>query len=163
MTSPDPVRAAIVAIFESIPDIGKVNSFERYADRDADLQAAYQASIGGTKQLRGWNVRRTSVRELSGPLGVSLEVAGWTITGYLAINDKLQSELVMDGLIEAARAAVRVNPTLNGTVTDTSDLSNGSEAKETGLQLTESDPVYFAGVLSHRVVLSLLTSRAIQY
>lgn len=155
-------RAAIAAKVAGVADVGRVHDYERYAKTEGDFRALYQADIGAAKSLRGWFLRRVSTKEISVALGVGMQVIAWRLTGYLAIDDAAASEKTFDGLIEALRAAFRSDPTLGGAVADLYDLTQGDSAPY-GLQVEESAPVLFAGVLCHRAVLALTTSSPVHF
>lgn len=156
-------RAAIAATISGVANTGQVHDYERYAKAEGEFRALYQADIGASKSLRGWFVRRVATREVSVAVGVGMEVIGWRITGYLAIDDAAASEKTFDDLIEALRAAFRTDPTLGGVVADLYDLTQSADSAPYGLQVEESGPVLFAGVLCHRAVLGLVTSSPIHF
>lgn len=153
------VRAAIVAKLAAVAGIGIVQDYERFAANEKAFRELYQSG----ERILGWHVRRVAVREVCAVIGVGMEVASWRITGLHALNDAAASEKLLDDLVEDARAAFRSDETLGGTVSDLSDLTAGDGAKEFGLQQRASEPVMFAGVLCHRVILALTTSRALRF
>lgn len=144
-------REAIRDLMLTVPEIGVVHAYERYASDMAKLKSLY----GWQDQLRGWFIRRASVKEVGIALPRHLEVTRWQIRGVLALGDAGATELVMDELIEGVRDVIRANPTLNGTVTKTGLLQANAER---GLQLEDFGPVLFAGVLCHGARLSLTTT-----
>lgn len=145
------IRAAIVAVLQTVPGIGRVQSYERYAKDMPGLKALY-ADNG---LLLGWHVRRIGLAEQGKIQPRSVEYTRWRIQGVMAIDDGAASELVFDDLVEAIRDAFRANDTLQGTVAQCS-LPDGSAA---GIQLDDAGPVMFAGVLCHGARLSLNTVR----
>lgn len=162
MNSAD-VRAAIAAKLQAVPDAGAVHAFERHAERGGELRDLYVVEIGGRKLLRGWYVRRASVREVSGTPGVATVVSGWRIVGFHGLEDGTASETAFDALIDAARAAFRADPTLGGAVADLCDLTASTESTPYGLQVEDFAPVLFGGALAHRAQLALVTSHLIRY
>ena len=144
----DQVRSAIVTTLSSIPGIGQVHAYERYAQNDAGMKLFYGNADG---QLRGWFVRRKTIKETR--QGGAKELVSWQIRGYMSLSDATQSEILFDDLIDSIRAAFRANRTLNGTVRviiyDEGD----------GLQVQDTGPVLFAGVLCHAATLVLSTER----
>jgi hypothetical protein len=155
------VRQAIVDVLQSVPHIGRVHAYERYADNQGDLSALYQwpepedltAEAG---QLRGWFVSRKAVAET--PQGGMPDEGRsvtevWLIGGYMALSDAGESELNFDWLLDRIRTAFRRNPTLNGTV---ATCWYGDPA---GIEVMDSGPVLFAGVLCHAAKLRLRTLR----
>ena len=146
MSTTDAIREAIATTLETVPDIGVVHRYERYANQAGPLAALY----GSGGQLRGWHIRRVAVSETRLDVAPSV-LTRWEIRGYLALADAAESELVFDRLIDAARAAFRADPTLGGVVATT------AAEDVIGLQLADSGPVLFAGVLCHKAVLTLNT------
>jgi len=141
------IRAAIVAKLNTVSGIGVVHDYERYASQAADFRTLYLT--GG--QILGWHVRRVSVSSKFIAYGEWEETNSWEIRGYAGLNDADASEIAMDNLVEAIRAAFRADDDLGGVV----DSCTTPDAA--GIQLTSSVPVMFAGVLCHGVLLSLRT------
>lgn len=150
MTTPG-ARAAIVAVLQSVPEIGRVHAWERYAARHDGLRALYVHTTPAGEQLRGWFVRRLANRRARNGAGRVRVTTTWQIRGLMAVQDETQSELVFDGLIDAVGAAVEVDLTLGGAVEST------LFEREVGAQLTASGPVMFAGVLCHMADITLTT------
>lgn len=145
------IRAAIVAALGSVPNVGLVHSYERFAQHEKAFRDLYQS--GG--QLLGWNVRRRATRESSDALGRWTVTHEWRISGFMALNDAAATELEFDDLIEAARDVFRADETLGGVVA-TTVIGDGPD-DPAGLQLLESGPVMFCGVLCHSARLALFT------
>lgn len=144
-------RAAIAAAVAAVPDIGRVHQYERYAADLSALRKHYSASIAGAEQLRGWFVRRVSTAETSPAVGRRATTHEWEIRGYMALADAAASEYEMDALIEALREVFRIDETLGGAVAST------VTDEAAGIQVVESGPVLFAGVLCHGARLQLFT------
>jgi len=140
------IRDAIVAKLASIEGIGKVNAYQRYADEMRDLEAMYVTD----GVLLGWFVSRGQIREWQEGQK-HMEATTWRITGFRAIVDAIQSELLFDALIDRMRLDFRDDITLGLTNLTT------IHKDQTGLQLDDSGPVMFAGVLCHCAKLSLVT------
>lgn len=148
------IRTAIVARLNTVPGIGRVHAYERYANQLGDLAALYAWDAGGgQKQLRGWFVRRVGIRESHPSESLFREDIAWQIRGYMALSDAAESELAFDGLIDAIRAAFRTDDTLGGAV-DTCWIN-----EEVGIQMEDAGPVLFANVLCHSARLILKTRR----
>ena len=146
------VRAAIVAVLQAIPDIGRVHDHQPFADRQADFQGFYQATLSdGSTQLRGWHVRRSAVRETSDGCATRVET-DWRIGGYVALSEAAGSELVFDDLVDAVRSAFRSEQDLGGLVGGL-ELAEG----QAGVQAEDLGPAIFAGVLCHEARLLLTT------
>lgn len=149
---PDPVRDAIVAKLEGIAGIGVVHGYERFDIKEDRLAALYTPA--GSSTVRGWHICRRSIRETSEALGSSTEDTLWEIVGYRQVFDDEASELLFDATVDAVRTAFRADEDLGGAV-DTTTLPEG----EMAMQLNESSPYLFSGVICHRVSLSLVTRR----
>lgn len=146
------VRAAIVALLNTVPGIGVVHAFERYADVHSKLRTLYVVPTdAGGEQLRGWYVRRLSRRVERDGMDGRRVFTTWLIRGVMALQDGTQSELEFDGLVDAIASAFDADATLGGAVMST--LQDG----EIGAQLTGAGPVMFAGVLCHAADLTLTT------
>lgn len=145
------VRSALADLIASVPDVGRVHAYQRFASREADMRALYVASVAGADQLRGWFVTRTATRERAFTVATTVQRVSWAIVGYMALADGDASELAFDGLVEAIRAAWRVNPTLSGLVAPV------ASDEEAGIQVDELATVLFCGVLCHQARLSLKT------
>lgn len=163
MTTLATIRAAIVAKFEALPNIGVVHPYERYAKSEGDFRAMYVTEINGQPLIRGWYVRRKSTREVSAMLGLSMRITHWLIVGYHGLDDVAESELAFDDLIEVACDAFRIDPTLGGIVADLCDLTAGDGDKPQGLQVDDFAQVLLAQKLCHRVQLTLTTSNPLQF
>lgn len=140
MTTLTDVRAYLKTTLESVSGIGVVHDYERYATRNKELADLYLA--GGV--LNGWHIRRLARFE-NEIRHKRFEIdTRWAIRGYYAIDDSAASEKTFDNILEAACEAFRADSTAGGEVTFTS-----IDANRSGLQIVDSGPVMFAGVLCH--------------
>ena len=135
------IRDAIAAKMETVANIGPVHKFERFAKGEKDFALMYKFN----GQIRGWNIRRIKRTSNSPALGITNVVNMWRISGFMSMHDADQSELAFDGLLEDLCAAFRADETLGGLIAGTV-LENPVVA---GLQIEDSGPVMFAGVLCH--------------
>lgn len=145
----DDIRNAIAGKIAAVPNIGKVYAYERFAKAEKDFRTLYAS--GGS--ILGWNVRRASKTETSSAPGRWWVTNKWVIKGFLSLDDAAESELVFDGLVEAIGDTFRDDVTLGGVV-DSTVLQNPNVA---GIQVEDSGPVMFAGVLCHSARLALHT------
>lgn len=152
------IRAAIIANLSTVPNIGKVHQYERFSTNAKAFRELYVEN----DKLLGWYVRRIATREISAGENINHVVMRWRITGLMAIDDATQSELTFDNLIEDSCDQFRANRTLGGSVIDSRDLSQAG-ASEIGLQLEDSGPVTFCGVLCHSAKLGLVTTSLMQF
>lgn len=142
------IRAAIVAKLAGIAEIGKVHAFERYLKENSKLRELY---VYGDR-IQGWNVRRISKAETSQVMPRTRVVNTWVIRGFMSLSDEAESELMFDALIESICDAFRDDLTLGGVVEDII-LEDGTA----GIQVKDSGPVMFCGVLCHAAKLELNT------
>lgn len=147
MSDLETIRSAIVTTLSGVSGIGQLHGYERYAKNKPDLVDYYVTD----NRLKGWHVRRVGTRETSKSLGRYVRVYRWQIRGFMALDDADQSELLFDALIEAICSAFRADDTLGGAV---DSCIIGEEA---GIQIQDSGPVMFAGVLCHSATLALNT------
>lgn len=141
------IRNAIAEKIKDVPGTGVVHLYERYAKTEKDFKLLY-APCGG--QLVGFHIRRLTRTEVK-TIERAIENT-WQIRGLMALDDAQASEIVFDGLIENLCEAFRHDPTLGGAVARPR-LDEGDGI----LQLTESAPVLFSGVLCHSARLNLTT------
>lgn len=153
MSTLDDIRAAIVAELNAITDIGIVHDYERYAAREGDFRTLYLYDLGaGGQQIRGWYVRRLSTVQTREVMGSHEDIHRWLIRGFMAIDDATASEKTFDTLIEAIRERFRANNNLGGLIASV----YSPDGK--GVELEESQPVLFGGVLCHSARFRLYTS-----
>ena len=145
-------RNALAALFAAVPSVGLVHAYEPYARLEKDFQAAYAwAPPGGVaKQLRGWHIRNTAIRERELGVGRTLNTFTWRVTGFMALDDGGATEMEFDEIVEDMRLAYRLNPTLGA-------VAQLSPADGAGIDKTDSKPVVFCGVLCHSATLQLTT------
>lgn len=143
------IRAKIVEMLRAIPDIGIVHERERYFSDLDKIRAAYTwqpTTAGSPKQVRGWFLRRVKMNpEHLGNFKYDIENT-WEITGYVGWNEELNSEIILDGLIEEIFQTFKKPMPLN---------LLGLTAF--GIELVDSSTVNFTGVVCHRATLQLVT------
>lgn len=149
------IRAAIKTIMLTVPDIGVVHEYERYTKDLTGVKALYV--YAPLNQLRGWFIRRASVKEFGRLHNRSVQACRWQIRGFMALEDSAASELQMEELIEALRDVFRVDDQLLGTVAQCSVPGTNGNSGECAIQVEDFGPVMFAGVLCHGVRLGLNT------
>lgn len=152
MTTLADIRAAIVAELQAIASIGIVHDYERYAKGEGEFRTLYLYDLGGgEKQIRGWYLRRVGTTQTREVMGSHEDVHQWQLRGFMAIDDASASEKAFDDLIEAIRERFRVNDSLSGLIASI----YSPEGK--GVEVAESQPVLFGGVLCHSVKLRFFT------
>ncbi len=155
----DEIRAKIAEMmFAAAPAIA-VHDYERYSKNMSDLAAMYKSADpldADAARLNGWHVRRITTTETEpASAGPKVITHAWEMRGFMALDDADASEKVFDNQIETIRAAFRDDETLGGLIS-TTVLDQGSDTVA-GVQVIESAPVLFAGVLSHSARLRLFT------
>lgn len=155
----DEIRAKIAEMmFAAAPAIA-VHDYERYSKNMSDLAAMYKSEDpldAAAARLNGWHVRRLTTAEISPSVaGPKVVTHAWEMRGFMAIDDADASEKVFDNQIETIRDVFRDDETLGGLVS-TTVVEQGSDTVA-GVQVVESVPVLFAGVLSHSAKLRLFT------
>lgn len=155
MTSVEGLRAAIKAKFLTVSGIGaNVYDYERFLKDQSKLATLYKTSAQGADRIYGWNIRRTRTVEQLVSTGRNFQDHYWRMRGYMSLDDGDATEKLFDVQIEAIRAAFRADPTIGG-LCDTQ--FNEQNAGQGGVQLEESEPVLFCGVLCHGARLGLIT------
>lgn len=151
MTGHERIRAALVALLQGVPGTGRVHTYERFSKNPKDFQALYQQG----QSILGFYVRRQSYRELVYSSTRNRVRTRWIVQGFASLVDAEASELAFDKLLDKVAAAVRAKPVLF----DAADEALGHTVTDDGaaLQLEESGPVMFAGVLCHGARFSLTT------
>jgi hypothetical protein len=144
--------AGLAALLASVPAIGIVHDEEPFARSQAEFQAKYLYEVApGVQQLRGWYIARDGVREQQLGLGRVMNTHTWRIQGFMALDSDQGSGKAFEGLIEAFRKAFRNDPVLGGAA------EMGPVGQPSGVQVSQSGPVMFVGVLCHSARLTVQT------
>lgn len=147
------IRAAIAANITAAQANTKVHLFERYLKELGTLKTEYVNATAG--KLIGCHIRRVSSQRTAPGVGRWVILQRWTIRFYQALDDATQSELAFDDWIDAVGEVFRTDQTLGGLVFQT----NPEDGQNTdGLQVDDSGPVMFCGVLSHSAKCTLFTT-----
>lgn len=156
MPATEAIRAAIGARLLTVPGLGVLHLYERYAAQEKAFAALYMwqpPAQGAAKELRGWFIRRVGRRVTEATHTADLVVTDWQIRGYMALRDGMASELEMDALTDGVIAAIKRDLSLGGLLDATPPAP-----RTVGAQLMESGPYMFGGVLCHGVRLDWTTS-----
>jgi hypothetical protein len=143
----DVIRDAIAAVIQAVPGTGAVHSYEVSGRTEDSFRIAYLAD----GSLNGWNIRRVATKEIYVNPAITQVTHLWRLRAFRAISGGGQSERDFDATIEAVRSKFRDDWTLGGLI-----INTRAEAAE-GLQVDDSQPVMFAGVLCHGATCSLAT------
>lgn len=145
-------RAALAGLVAGVADIGLVHDEEPYARTEAAFRELYSWDAGdGSRQLRGWWIRRVRTAEQALGHGRTLNVHTWTLRGFMALDSAQGTGKAFDALIEAVRKAYRDDVTLGGVA------QPGPLDRVSGFQLQDSGPVVLSGVLCHGAALQINT------
>lgn len=150
MTVTADIRAAIKAKILALPSPGTVHDYERYR---AEI-GAFKALFVSGSTLKAWIIRRVAARRVRPAVGRLVVTTTWQIRTYQGLDDAAASEKAFDDLVDAFADAIRDDDTLGGVVR--SCAPDGLDGIA-GVQLDDSGPVMFAGVLAHAARLRLAT------
>lgn len=168
MTTCEAIRKALAERMRRIPGIGVVHEYERFSKQESTFRELYIRD----GVLLGWHIRRVSLRETIFSSQFNRVVVKWQIRGLAALTDATASELALDNLVDALRASIRRVPLVRVRQYVPSDSPQDGEPyagsfesdfcrlstdEGAGLQIDDSGPVMFAGVLCHSVRLALVT------
>lgn len=145
------VRAGLARTLRNVRGIGVVHAYERFSVKEKDFRDHYTRD----GQLLGWHIRRGVIKEAVFDTQYNRVRIKWHIRGLAALVDAKASELILDSLVDAICQEFRRTPELK-TVHGRAYARTKSE-EGAGIQVEESGPVMFAGVLCHSVRLSLMT------
>jgi hypothetical protein len=143
------IRQKIHDLMVTVPNVGTVHTFERYAAIASKLKQLYLSN----GKICGWYIRLVRTQRDSPSLGRYAVLHTWGIRGFMAFDDAAQSELAFDDLVEALQELFQAHETLDGLVGATAF----PEQHVAGLQLDDSGPVMFADVLCHSARCTLNT------
>lgn len=148
------LRAAIKAKVVAVANMGQVHDYERFVKEPSKLAQLYKSSAQTGDRIYGWHIRRTQTVERLTDVGRNYEDHAWRLRGFMSLDDADATEKKFDDQIELMRDAFRADLTLGGLCDTHFKEANGNVA---GLQLEESEPVLFCGVLCHAAKLGLVT------
>lgn len=156
MPSTEDIRAAIAQRMLSVPGLGVLHLYERYAAKEASFAQLYMwapPTPQAPKELRGWNIRRTARAEMDETHTSTSVRNTWQLRGFMALRDAEATELLMDAVVDGVIRAIKRDLTLGGLLDD-QQQPDGT----VGAQLVESGPFMFGGVLCHGVRLEWTTA-----
>lgn len=107
----DLVRTKIKAVIESVPNMGIVHTYERWAADWVKFIALFKAPTG---EILGWEISKGAAPGTYLNT-VEEEVSHkYLIRGYMGLQDAAETELLFNEKIEAMRDAFRSDMTLGG-------------------------------------------------
>jgi len=145
------ITTAIKTKLETVPDVGVVHDYERYAKRESEFRKLFKS---GEEILGGFFYRETT-QELDGDTGEVRVIHNWKFLWFKGLEDKKATAKTFQILIESICTAFRIDPTLGGVIEDNKNMAQ--TFGPVGLQVDAIETVSFVDVLCHRARLSLLT------
>lgn len=145
------IRAAIKTKMLTVPNIGVVHDYERYAKRESEFRALFEDA----GEILGWFFYRDNTAELDGDTGEVRRIHEWQFFGFKGLSDSAASAKSFQDLVETLCATFRADPTLGGVVDDNKNMAQAFGP--VGLQVDAIETVMFASVLCHRARLRLVT------
>lgn len=140
------IRDAIKARLDDITDIGKIEPSERYAKSHRDLKVFY--AVGDL--IKGGFIRRTGFISKSPDDYTYIEKSSWEIH-YMHSWVDPDSGDAFELMLDLIAREFEQDVTLGGVVQTT------KEGDQAAIQLLNSGPAMFAGILVHNATMSLKT------
>lgn len=106
------IRQQIYTILKTVPNVGKVYDYERWAVDWGKFIELFKDSSG---KILGWEICRTGVTGNNISTVEEEDLHQYVIKGYMAVQDADQTEKKFNLKIEEIRAAFRRNFSLSGT------------------------------------------------
>lgn len=133
------IREQIAAILASVEGVGRVHQYQRYRHNWKDIVSLFGFdNESGDTEINAWCITREKIDEPESSDSHDPTYHGFKVRGYLGLQDAVATEHDFQAIIDAIRAAFRVNYQLNNTATHT-----------TPLQVPVIDIRMFGSVLCH--------------
>ena len=142
------IRARIKVVLDTVANKGATHDYLRWAVKQVDFETLFKATVGGTDQVRGWEIAYRGFTQEEPHLGRSADqyrAHRFQLDGYLALDDSAETEKTFAALAEAVCNALDADATLN-------DASLSLYRTPTQLAIDER---LFAGVLCHHAQVDL--------
>lgn len=101
MSSYASIRDGIVAVLNTVPNIGRVHPYIRFAARADEMLSLFKATINGVDQIRAWTVSLESTDLEYRTPTKRLGTFNYVIHGYLGLDDGAATEETFLDLCEA--------------------------------------------------------------
>lgn len=108
------IRTEIYNILSSVPDIGKVYDYDRWAADWPAFINLFKTTIAGKEQIRGFEIVRISALAAYDDNAEETTTHQYRIRGYMSLKDADATEKTFNSLIESIRDKFRFNFALNG-------------------------------------------------
>lgn len=117
------IREQAAAILASVPGVGVVHEYQRYATSwDRFMELFRHENADGDREINGWCITRTRTEEPHSTASHNQRTHTFLIRGFYGLQDGAGSELVFQDVIERICDAFRAEYSLNGTANDTSPI-----------------------------------------
>lgn len=109
-------RQKVFEIISAVPNIGKVHDYERWAVDWGKFIELFKDSA--SSRILGWEICRGGMQSEKLSNIEEARSHGFTVKGYMAVNDAQATEKIFNGLIEAICNAFKGVHTLDGACLD---------------------------------------------
>lgn len=100
------LRTALVARLNAVADIGTVSNRQRWSAQWSDYLDSFQATIGGTTQIRGWMVSLERIESAPMSFGNTSRIYVFLARGVMGLDDSANTEGTFLDLCEAVLNSV---------------------------------------------------------
>lgn len=144
-------RTAVYNAVNGVSDKGVAYDYERWAAEWGKFLGLFKTTVGGTDQIRGWEVcyRGFSVETPPRTFGKARQrTHRFQVKGYMSIDDSAETEKTFTALAEAVANAI-----------DGDSVLHGDSFLETGdAQIATAEPRFFNDVLCHYAEINVTVS-----
>lgn len=140
------IRAHLKSIVTAVANVGVVHDYDRWSNEWPDFLAHFKTAIGGVDQIRGWSIGYNGFEAEDIEIDPNrLRSHGFSIHGYLGLEDSLATEKTAAALAE----------TVCNAFDDSTTLHNGATYYNTSPARLLFEPRMFGGVLCHYIEIRL--------
>jgi len=143
------IRGSIVTVLSSVPGIGTVHAYERWA---ADWTAYLSFFKTEENKINGWTVSRRKTESDRDTMPTLNRRHRFIMRGYYGLKDSAATEHTFQALVEAVQDAFEDQYLLNGTV-----INSGP------VQVQVFENRMFGNVLCHYAELELIAEERVTY
>lgn len=150
------IRAHIKSALDGVTDVGITHDYERWSAEYADTLTFFETTIGGTKQLRGWEIVYGGFDAVPPEQPISMgrtkhhRAHRWQVRGYLGVDDSAATQKTGDTLAESVCNAF-----------DSDSSLHGSYYRTTEAQIDLAESRVHADILFHYYQISLMVVESV--
>jgi hypothetical protein len=100
------IRALLKASLDSVTDVGKTHDYAQWAVVLTDFMSKFKTTIGGTKQVRGWQIFSRGYTSEKLTFGGFRRTYEFVINGHLGVNNDDETEKTFATLAETIAAQI---------------------------------------------------------